>query len=310
MTSPPHDPADEPADERTLLLNAYVDGEATPDERARVDSDPVMLAEARQLQSLKATVANVTPPTAETRTRLLDAAMAELTGDTGASFPPPAPSSTSPTPPTVASMPPAPARGRRRTRSPWLATAAAVVGVLAVGGAVFAVLQADSGDGDDSASDADMAPALQSRGDEDAAAEAGDAGEATDETQSDAAAAPMDDAEGAEGEESDQAGAADGGGDVSADEAPEGTAPTAIEEQGNSSSSMREIDNEDDLAAWYLDARYGDYNAPGRSARHCQTRIMGEALFRGTRVFVTTDEEHVNALDAEDCQIMLSTPVP
>ena len=38
-------------DDLTLLASAYLDGEATPDERARVEADPALLAEVERLRS-------------------------------------------------------------------------------------------------------------------------------------------------------------------------------------------------------------------------------------------------------------------
>jgi hypothetical protein len=48
-------------DDQTLLASAYLDGEATPDERALVESTPELLAEVERLRSVAALLADVEP---------------------------------------------------------------------------------------------------------------------------------------------------------------------------------------------------------------------------------------------------------
>ena len=43
-------------DDLTLLASAYLDGEATPDERARVEADPSLLREVERLRAARATL--------------------------------------------------------------------------------------------------------------------------------------------------------------------------------------------------------------------------------------------------------------
>ena len=49
-------------DERDLLASAYVDGETTPEEAARVEADPALLARAADFRTARALVASPPPP--------------------------------------------------------------------------------------------------------------------------------------------------------------------------------------------------------------------------------------------------------
>jgi hypothetical protein len=55
-----------PADD-DVVVSAYLDGEATPDERARVEADPALLSRVDELQRLAARVAVVAPAADRTR---------------------------------------------------------------------------------------------------------------------------------------------------------------------------------------------------------------------------------------------------
>ncbi|HSL56296.1 MAG TPA: zf-HC2 domain-containing protein, partial [Acidimicrobiales bacterium] len=70
MTSTPLPPDDE-------LVSAYLDGEASDDERARVEGDPVLVARVAELRAAAAAVAAPVDPLDEvTRRRLIDASLA------------------------------------------------------------------------------------------------------------------------------------------------------------------------------------------------------------------------------------------
>ena len=47
-------------DDLTLLASAYLDGEATPDERARVEADPALLGEVERLRAARVTLLDAT----------------------------------------------------------------------------------------------------------------------------------------------------------------------------------------------------------------------------------------------------------
>jgi hypothetical protein len=60
------------------IVSAVLDGEATPEERARVEADPVLAARLAELTAVRdAVAAPVTPPAADLRERAIAAAMAE-----------------------------------------------------------------------------------------------------------------------------------------------------------------------------------------------------------------------------------------
>jgi hypothetical protein len=105
------------------LASAYLDGEATADERARVEGDPALLAEVERLRRVRAAVVATRPVPPAQRDAAIAAALGafdELQVD-------------APTPPNVVPM-----AGRRRARWMQGLTAAAAVAVLVLGGFVVA----------------------------------------------------------------------------------------------------------------------------------------------------------------------------
>ncbi|MGH9118827.1 MAG: zf-HC2 domain-containing protein, partial [Acidimicrobiales bacterium] len=68
MTQPLDPPATDPSDDLDELVSAYLDGEATPEESARVDADPELQARVAGLRAVAAAVAGpFAPPSAEAR---------------------------------------------------------------------------------------------------------------------------------------------------------------------------------------------------------------------------------------------------
>jgi hypothetical protein len=67
----------DPSDRRDELASAYLDGEATPAERAQVEADPRLMARVGELGAVRSALAALTePPDAATRERALAAATA------------------------------------------------------------------------------------------------------------------------------------------------------------------------------------------------------------------------------------------
>lgn len=131
-------------DERIDLLSAYLDGQVTDEERARVVADPEALGAVADLRQVRAALARVDPPSDAARERAIVAALhvSDVTD-------------------------PAPVVALRR-RSPRVLTVAAAVLTLAVLGAVVVVGSRDRGGGDGRiAGDAPMEAAVE----EDAPAE-------------------------------------------------------------------------------------------------------------------------------------------
>lgn len=116
-------------DERDELLAAYLDGDATAEERARVEADPALGAEVERLRRLAATLRDPEPPRAAARESAIAAALAvfdaEQAGSAGQ-----AGSIAHTMPPDVVTL------DRRRGRSRWsagLGVAAAALAVVGVG---------------------------------------------------------------------------------------------------------------------------------------------------------------------------------
>jgi hypothetical protein len=122
------------------LASAYLDGEATADERARVEGDPALLAEVDRLRRVHDAVAVVSPASPAQRDAAIAAALSafdELRVD-------------APSPPNVVSI-----AGRRRARLMQVLTAAAAAAVLVLGGFIIA----NRGGDDDSADEVRRADA-------------------------------------------------------------------------------------------------------------------------------------------------------
>ena len=135
--------ADDPQPNAAELASAYLDGEATPDERARVEGDPALLAEVERLRAVAAAVAEVPAPSADRRDAAVAAALAAFDELRVGTTPPPAP------PATVSSL-----DRRRQARRMQALTAVAAAAVLVVGGFVIANRDGD----DDSAGEIRQAP--------------------------------------------------------------------------------------------------------------------------------------------------------
>jgi hypothetical protein len=145
------------------LVSAVLDGEATPDERARVEGDPVLRARLEEFASVRDLIGGpVAPPDQMTKARAIAAAKA---------------SRPQPLPPRVVAR-------RRQSEAPRvLAVAAAIVVCLA--GLGFLVSQVDSSD------DGGGSDAAAVSGDD-----AGDAGESSADAPTDAAATEADEGAG------------------------------------------------------------------------------------------------------------------
>jgi hypothetical protein len=113
------------ADDRDLLACAYLDGEATPDERAAVEADPELRTRVEQLRSVRAQVAAPPPPPAGAAGDAVARALDAVGGD-------------------VVDLD----RRRRRRRSAWLGPAAVAAVVLLVLVALPLVLLARNDDAD------------------------------------------------------------------------------------------------------------------------------------------------------------------
>ncbi len=80
MTDPTTPAPDDPAPDDLELVSAYLDGEATDDERARVEGDPALVARVQALAALVTQVQDVPAAPAGTADAHIDAALADLDG--------------------------------------------------------------------------------------------------------------------------------------------------------------------------------------------------------------------------------------
>lgn len=159
---PPPSPLPEPRDDDAdLLASLYLDGEATAEERAVVESNPSLLARVDTFRSMATDVSLVTPPPGLAARQIAAALEAFDTGTTSAAQTPPVTQAHA-TSATVTSLTD---RAQRRGLPSWLGAAA--VAALVVGGIGFA---ATSGGNGDDASDT-AAPSLSASATNDGAEE-------------------------------------------------------------------------------------------------------------------------------------------
>ena len=137
--------------EQLELVTAYVDGEATEDERARVEADADLLAEVERQRAARAAVHDVEPPSAAGRDAAIAAALAVFDDEIAPTIRPAHPAAIPARDVTVPTNI-VPFDQRRRTR--WMQSlgAAAAVAAVVVAGAVVAT----RGGGDDDGSTADV----------------------------------------------------------------------------------------------------------------------------------------------------------
>ena len=129
-------------DEELELVTAYLDGEATPSERARVEADSELLAEVERQRTVRDLLHDVEPPSDAARESALAAALAVFDHEFATAAPDSPDAVTAPT--NIVAF-----QQRRRLR--WMQSlgAAAAVAAVAVAGAVIATRGGD----DDSTAD-------------------------------------------------------------------------------------------------------------------------------------------------------------
>jgi hypothetical protein len=147
---------DDLTDDPTLLASAYLDGDVTDDERARVEGDPELLAEVDRLRSVRFLLGDVEAQAISVREAQLAMALdvwdrlpaAERTGARRDATP--AGIDAAAVAGAASVTAPTPINGRRRTTSTrWLTGAAAALVLVLAGGVA---LQLGTGGDDDSAS--------------------------------------------------------------------------------------------------------------------------------------------------------------
>jgi hypothetical protein len=155
---------DEPNDQLGTLASAYLDGEASPEELARVEADVDALAEVDRLRQIRALVADVEPAAISRREAHLSAALDawDRLPDTERDGTPRSIAAAGVDPITAAavssmSAPRRSGRGRQRTRSNgWIMAAAAGLVVLLAGGLTLRSLTGDDTDDTSTAVETDQ----------------------------------------------------------------------------------------------------------------------------------------------------------
>lgn len=148
-------------DDLTLLASAYLDGDASADERARVEGDPALLAEVERLRSVRILVGDVEPPSISVREAQLATALdiwdrlpePERTGARRDATPAGIDAAAVAGAASV-TVSAAPTGRRRSTSTRWLTGAAAALVLVLAGGVA---LQLGSDDSTDEATSAETA---------------------------------------------------------------------------------------------------------------------------------------------------------
>jgi hypothetical protein len=299
MTDDPHTTPPLGNDERHALVSAYVDGEATTDERARVESDPSLLALAERYRAIKAVVADVPPLTAAREASILAAATAEHRALR---------SSTRSDAATGGVAPPRPAR---TTSTRWLSIAAGLVAVCA--GGIFVATRLGDGSSDDSADVASVA---------DATAADGARGEvrtgATDGTSGDGDDQPVEE----DGELSAPAPADTTGSETTRlAGAAAVTVPQRVADEFPDERDLVVLSDADDLVEWRAGVLYNTLHTEGAGTEICNRRILGWAKYQPPPadddaaasmlvVVVQPNANRLNALDALTCEVVLRADLP
>lgn len=303
-------------DDLIILASAYLDGEATPDERARVEADPELLDEVERLRTARATMIDARwfeRPRDDAREAAITAALAAC--DMPATEVAVATAAVGP-----AHRPRVVAFERRRAYTRWLSAAAAVVAVLGLG---VIVTQLDGGDDNDD-STAFEAPAGTM-----ASAEANTERAEPPAATSEALASDADTADA-----TNAAGGADGATAATAPaelaaapdatEAPAAEAPADVATAyGSEFESLPEanLENTQELGTFAADSKQSADEGSTSAPQLCSDNgpelesideYVATGTYRGRTVVIGIDAERGRAIavDPETCAIVAEAPLP
>ena len=274
-------------DDPELLASAYLDGDVTAEERARVEADPALLAQVEAMRSVREALRRVEPLADARASELIAHALTSRTAAPGR-------------PPAILERP-------RPGWSRWLAAAAAVMAIGAAGVVVASTLNGTSSDDDDSAT---MAVAEDTSEQDDGAAGGADVArtESAEERESDAAA-PL---------------ASEAPSELAADEFAEATGAPAVESQTYDAATAVALVGPDQLAAYatgFAPRDAGATPAPTVASSVCpletDQRYVGAATYAAVPgglerdVIVVVDEtaEVASAIDVTTCEPVATVPV-
>ena len=286
----------------------YLDGEATPDERARVEADPSLLGEVERLRAVRVTLFDATQfegPSDEVREAAIAAALGAwdvASRPSGARV----------------ETPPAARRSnvrtfeRRHTYTRWLSAAAALVAVAALG--VVVARSGGGGDNDESGTVAIEAPADTAAGDAlvDTADEQTELSASTGNAERTAS--------------DDDAGADAGGAEPASETAEQAPAPAATEASEATTmvadaAPQENLSSPAELGAYALEAKRAAENDPNPDvlARPCSDDAFDDidtyvamVTYRDRSVLIGIDDEddRAFAVDADTCEIVAEAPLP
>ncbi|MDQ3737615.1 MAG: hypothetical protein M3337_00415 [Actinomycetota bacterium] len=260
------------SERRAVAVSAYVDGEATPDEVRRIESDTVLLGDVRRLRALKDGVAAVSSLSPEHRDRLLAGALAEFDTEHGTASPPTS----------------------RSGASRWLAVAAAVVAVVATAGlAVSLVTTSDSDDID--------APTAGQAVDSPTEAEQNPLTPPADDTAGEMAGAEPEEDLNEDAESPDEG---------TVGEAPTAATTSAASDTASRAENFEELPDEQAMVDWVLQVQDGDLSPDGQGSFVCGREVLGVATYRGDEVVVAIEGNRVVARDTDTCGEVLSADAP
>jgi hypothetical protein len=298
-------------DDLTLLASTYLDGEATPDERARVEGDAALLAEVERLRNARATLLDARwfeRPGDDVRETAIAAALA--TWDASETGRPGSRAATAP----AGRRSPTVTFERRRAYTRWLTAAAAVVAVAGLG---VIVAQTGGGDQNDNSTAIEM-----SASDTSARAESSTEFSEQSEPPSDAAdtlassGIAADDASG---------GDADAGSSVETPTVAAGTeapsAPAAPGDVAAEQTALAVMQTPEDLGAVAAEAKGAVENGtnPDVLDRTCGDAALDDidmyvamGTYRDRSVIIGIDDEDDRAIavDPDTCEIVAEAPLP
>ena len=296
-------------DDLTLLASTYLDGEATPDERARVEGDAALLAEVERLRNARATLLDARwfeRPGDDVREATIAAALAAWdTPETGLAGTR-APTESGARRSSVVSF------ERRRAYTRWLTAAAAVAAVAGLGGVVA---QSGGGDTNDASS-----TAIEAAADTIGRAEAGTEFAQQSEPPSDteAARSSTDAASDEAGGEGADAGALAEAPTAAATVAPEATTPALDAAQP---APAPDIKTPQQLASFATEAKaaYDQDSSRNEIARPCPDdtfdavdSYVATGTYNGRAVVIGIDDdaERAIAVDPDTCEVVAEASLP
>ncbi|HWM22419.1 MAG TPA: hypothetical protein VNO51_22200 [Ilumatobacteraceae bacterium] len=296
-------------DDLTLLASTYLDGEATPDERARVEADAALLAEVERLRKVRATMLDARwfeRPGDDAREAAVAAAVAAWDAPEAGL----AGTRTERSEP-AAHRPPVVQFERRRSYTRWLTAAAAVAAVAGLG---VVVAQSGGGGGDDDQSSTAFEAPTEITASPGAGTELAERSAPPADTEELSTEAAADEA----GGEGTDAGVLSDVPTAAGTEAPDATTPALDSAQPVPAADLQ---TSQQLASFAAEAKAANDQDDTRGviARPCPDDTFDDVdsyvatgTYRGRAVVIGIDDdvERVIAVDPDTCEIVAEASLP